>query len=469
MLGCATIAITLWTMTGVPLAHPLSNRLFDRAIQATVFRDKVAVEYTLGVNDLTLMTELLGLVETGKAPASPAAARVQYAEVVQPILLRGINITLDGMPLEMRPVGSRINLLDHVEYIFRWESPPLVNASVRSLAIHDVNFPGERGFRRLAVAAGPGVRLHSKNVATDVAALKLIPSWEMTPEQEDAASRAVVAYQVDESNTLATNQPLSVEQSSRNIESSDASESSGLRELLANSRIGFAATLALAFVFGMLHAIKPGHGKTMVAAYLVGQQGTVYHAILLGLVTALTHTGTVLFVAFMLRPFAGSRWVDQETLSFWLTLISGIAIVWLGGALLWRRLRGKEDVLHVHGPGGHVHMPDGSVRWESRVSTASLLTLGFSGGLIPCDDAVLLLLAAIGAGMLSQAVFILLAFSAGLAAVLVLIGILVVKLRGFAVRGGGSERVMRSLQVVSALAISAVGVGLCIAAFRSIR
>ncbi|MGL4461307.1 MAG: hypothetical protein ACRC1K_04070, partial [Planctomycetia bacterium] len=234
--------------------------------------------------------------------------------------------------------------------------------------------------------------------------------------------------------------------------------------------------LAAAFVFGMVHAIKPGHGKTMVAAYLVGERGTVGHALLLGAVTAATHTGTVLFAALMLRPFAAAGWLSQETLAFWLTLASGVMVAALGATLFYRRWTGKEDLLHVHGEGGHVHLPNGEVQWQDgrdhsqphghthgAPSFAAVAALGFSAGLLPCDDAVLLLLAAVGAGLVTQAVYILLAFSAGLAAVLVLLGILVVKVQGFALPNKeGTSTIARRVQLVSSALVTAVGVALCV-------
>lgn len=459
MLVSILLSTILNSVASVPLAHPLSDRTFDCAVQISVARRRIAVDYVLALNDLTLTTELLGLVEPGQAAVSPSAARRQYAQVVQPILARGLQIEVDGQPLELQPAGHRINLLDHVEYHFRFEAGFTGSDESVAITVADGNFPGERGFRRIAIDCLAG-RVAQSDVPVSLASIPLLPNWEMSPEAEERTRRAKATLHFAGLERFASDPAPTMAESNR-------AERWDLRELLTESRFGFGAVLGLAFVFGMLHAIKPGHGKTMVAAYLVGSQGTVVHAVMLGAVTAITHTAAVLFVAFMLRPVAGAPWVDQGTLSFWLTLTSGAAIVWLGSLLFWRRACGREDLLHVHGPGGHTHLPDGSIRWEGDVSTANLVTLGLSGGLIPCDDAVLLLLAAIGAGMLAQAIFILLAFSAGLATVLVAIGIMVVKLRGFAVGHSGVPRLAKALQIASSLAIVAVGLGLCVAAFRT--
>src|SRR5262249_20295348 len=78
-------------------------------------------------------------------------------------------------------------------------------------------------------------------------------------------------------------------------------------DLLLKTRSGPILALLGAAVFGALHALTPGHGKTMVAAYLVGQRGTVWHACLLGLVTTLTHTAVVLILAVVLWLYFGER------------------------------------------------------------------------------------------------------------------------------------------------------------------
>jgi ABC-type nickel/cobalt efflux system permease component RcnA len=216
--------------------------------------------------------------------------------------------------------------------------------------------------------------------------------------------------------------------------------------------------LLLAAGFGALHALTPGHGKTMVAAYLVGERGTSWHAVVLGLVTTLTHTSIVLVVAVLLYfvpTLAGPVMAV-------LPLVVGLLIVGLGLWLLMCRLSGKAD--HVHLGGGHHHGPPRSTAGE-KPSWAQLILLGIVGGAVPCVDAVFLLAFAIGTGRLWLGLPLTLAFSAGLASVLVAIGLALVHSRNFAVRRWGDgrrlKRIVQALGVVGAVLILGMGLWLC--------
>src|SRR5262249_19119042 len=126
--------------------------------------------------------------------------------------------------------------------------------------------------------------------------------------------------------------------------------------LLLDSQQGFFVLLVLAAFFGALHALTPGHGKTLVAAYLVGERGTVWHAILLGVVTTLTHTGAVLVLAAVL-PWLFPQ-VVPEQIQRVLGLAGGLLIAGFGFWLLLRRLSGKADHIHIGGHGHHHHDHD---------------------------------------------------------------------------------------------------------------
>src|SRR6185437_10644950 len=206
-----------------------------------------------------------------------------------------------------------------------------------------------------------------------------------------------------------------------------------LLHLLLDTRRGLAVLLLLAAGFGAVHALTPGHGKTLVAAYLVGERGTVWHALVLGIMTTLTHTGAVFVLAlvFLISPGAA------HLIYYVQGLIAGLFIAGLGLWLLLRRLAGRADHFHLgghshhhhhhdhdHTHAGHSHNPivsaGTSVRWWH------LMLLGMRGGLVPCWDAIFLLCLAISAQRLWLGVPLLLAFSAGLAGVLVALGVGVV-------------------------------------------
>ena len=209
-----------------------------------------------------------------------------------------------------------------------------------------------------------------------------------------------------------------------------------------------ALSLLLAAGLGALHAVSPGHGKTVMAAYLVGSRGSARHAVGLGLAVTVSHTLGIVVLA-SLTLFA-SDLVPPERLYPILGLASGVTVVGIGGWLLlarWRALRAERahrsslahehahDHDHPHVPGGHSHggrhhshEPSGELRWRN------LIALGLAGGLVPSASALILLLGAIAIGRPLYGLVLAIAFGVGMAVVLSGIGYLLV------VAGGRVER-----------------------------
>ena len=204
-----------------------------------------------------------------------------------------------------------------------------------------------------------------------------------------------------------------------------------------------------------------------MAAYLIGQRGTIGHALVLGLVTTLTHTGGVIVLAVLMAFWF--RDASPGAVQSVLALVGGLLIAGLGLWLLMTRLLGQSD--HIHLPGGHHHHePIPLSGAEARAGWWQIVVLGISGGIIPCWDAIVMLMLAISAQRLWLAVPLLLAFSAGLAGVLVVLGIAVVR-AGEAARArmGGQERfekLVRALPIVSAAVITVLGLILTFTAGR---
>ena len=191
--------------------------------------------------------------------------------------------------------------------------------------------------------------------------------------------------------------------------------------LLLDTNVGLLAVLVLAFLHGVMHSIAPGHGKTMVAAYLVGEQGTPRHAIILGLIVTLTHTSAAFAVALLLKFL----WQDTppETVQRVLGVGGGLLVAFIGLWLLMQRVSGRTDHVHVgshnhshsHGDDhGHGHSHGLTPEQFGRVGWARLILLGISGGIIPCWGAILWILYCVTAGRYGLAVWAVLAFSVGL-------------------------------------------------------
>jgi ABC-type nickel/cobalt efflux system permease component RcnA len=269
--------------------------------------------------------------------------------------------------------------------------------------------------------------------------------------------------------------------------------------------------LLLAAGLGALHAMSPGHGKTVVGAYLVGSRGTAKHAAFLGMTVTLTHTSSV-FALGLLTLFA-SHYVLPEKLFPFLSLVSGAIVLVIGLTLFIRRLRsafgseGRQHYSHEHGDGhththagvsthdhGHEHQDvDGTLththgeslthshsgtlthshggREHSHVPPGadgrpltwrSLLALGVSGGLLPCPSALVVMLSAISLGRVEYGLALILAFSVGLAATLTAVGLLFVYASRFVSSRRASEgRVVKALPVLSALVIACAGAAIC--------
>ncbi|MBD1997584.1 sulfite exporter TauE/SafE family protein [Leptolyngbya sp. FACHB-541] len=209
--------------------------------------------------------------------------------------------------------------------------------------------------------------------------------------------------------------------------------------------------MGIALLAGAGHALSPGHGKTMVAAYLVGSRGTPQQAILLGLVTTLTHTISVFALGILALLL--SRYVLPERLYPFLSLLSGLMVCGVGFWLLDRFLNPIPDHHHTH----HHSIDHTHHSYDSQVTLQSLLALGIAGGIIPCPSALVLLLSAIALHQTAYGLLLVCAFSSGLAVVLVSIGLIVL----YAHQWLKQISFVRPLQfytpLISAIAVIAVG------------
>ncbi len=228
--------------------------------------------------------------------------------------------------------------------------------------------------------------------------------------------------------------------------------------------------LVVSFVLGGLHALTPGHGKAVVAAYLVGSKGRIIDAVFLGLVVTFTHTFSVIALGIVM--LLAENYLVPEDIVPWLSLFSGVLIAGIGAWLLAKNMkqyyggRGHgHDHSHDHGHahGHHHHHGDGHTHSHApaEVSTRTgfwgLLSLGISGGIVPCVDALVGLLFAISLNKLTWGIIILCAFSFGLAAVLVAIGVLMVVAKPFIERFTGEGVWLKRLPIFSAAVVIILG------------
>src|SRR6185436_1473960 len=230
------------------------------------------------------------------------------------------------------------------------------------------------------------------------------------------------------------------------------------------------AGIAVAFWLGAMHALEPGHGKTIVAAYLVGSRGNMKHAALLGATVTFTHTISVFLLG--IGTLLLSSYIVPEKIIPVLGVVSGISIVLIGGWLFYKRWKsflhqrahalGHHHHHHHDHEHGHSHVPKGDITF------GSMMALGASGGLVPCPAAMVLLLSAIAIGRIGLGLVLLLAFSLGLAGVLMAIGMLVIYAKNWLPDSakGSQHPLLTFAPVASALVILIVGVLMTAASLR---
>ncbi len=234
----------------------------------------------------------------------------------------------------------------------------------------------------------------------------------------------------------------------------------------------FITGMVITLFLGMAHAWSPGHGKTIMAAYLIGERGTVWNAIVLGVVVAITHTWSVLGLGVVILSL--QDYISSEQLNFWLSVVSAAIIIAIGVTLFLRRYASWVLVEHMgkgwhnhqsehhstgsghdHGHHGHSHViknDDGTPP-----SIWSILGLGISGGIVPCPSALIVLLLAIQFQRLSYGLWLILSFSIGLALVLIVLGVIIVRAATVMRKITGGGKTLAILPVVSSGLITILG------------
>jgi nickel/cobalt exporter len=329
--------------------------------------------------------------------------------------------------------------------ILRVTADMTVDAAPGTLQYNDGNYPDRAGWKEIVIAAGSDARLDRATPATPDRSKQLTayPQDPLSAPPQDlnatatwrSAAPAVVTEAAPASEASAPTSPIAPGQTAPGT----VVRGDYLSRMLQQGEVGWGMMLAgmvVAFGLGAVHALSPGHGKTIVAAYLVGTRGTPKHAIFLGGMVTFTHTISVFFLG--LTTLFLSQYVLPEKIFPVLGAISGLSIVWIGATLFFKRLRAAGGHAHDHHHHhGHDHSHDGTLVHdhgdghyhshvpEGDVSMSSLIALGASGGLVPCPSALVLLLSSVALGRVALGLTLLVAFSAGLAIVLMSIGLVV--------------------------------------------
>jgi nickel/cobalt exporter len=458
-------------------AHPLLEEMHDRTIvvrvqkSASPSRIRVRVDYRLELHFETVIKDMTDYKDEANfldyLPVRQFEYYAHFTRIYAPIFADLMHAEVNKKAENLRCVSRKERVYDddgkplnHLRCDFVFEGEFACDPTqqtrffFRDQTYQSAGIAPEKGYLVLSLVNETGLAIESKTEPD--AALYKKPMESQTSEEEDRQRKIAVVFAPS---TVAA--PKTAETPEPHVERESHDDPFSLLRLILHTDYGFWLTLLLAFFFGAAHALTPGHGKTLVAAYLVGERGTIWHALFLGLVTTLTHTGVVIILAIVMTLLPNDA---QRTFQTWiqngLGLVLGLMVACMGFWLLLQRLAGRADHVHV-GSGHHHHHGPASQAPARALSWWGLVMLGVTGGIVPCWDAIVLLFYTVGTSRFWLVLPAVLAFSAGLAVVLVLIGILVVQVPRFVEARGGDGRVMRALPTVSAIAVILVGLWLC--------
>ncbi len=423
------LLIALAPMTA--LGHDIPNQRVDRAIQITVEPGLLRVDYEVSLSELTLTQDLRGLGET-LTQGDRQGWFDLYAKVVGPLNAKGLLATVDSTPITLEYHGHDLEIREHPRYLFhlRGVIPPSGRLSLR-----DSNYASSEGTSRLAVRAGSGARLAGYSGPANVEDVPIQPTWMLSNEDERLTKEVEATY------TRSAGIPLEPTRASPPSATTPIADPA-LSRLLDRSRGGLLWLLAI--MLGALHALQPGHGKTLAAACAIAPGARAGEPVLLGLATGLAHAASVMVIALALWLTRSSSVVGLHQ---GLAGVAGFVIAAAGLWKLGRAIGGHE--LHEH------RGPDPSRR-------AGSIGLGMAVGLVPCWDAVALLVLAAAIGRLGEGIALVLAFCLGMTAALAGLGWLVWKLGAPLVERLGG-RMARASAAIAGLAATAVGLVLFLA------
>ncbi|HKH32386.1 MAG TPA: sulfite exporter TauE/SafE family protein [Gaiellaceae bacterium] len=402
-------------------AHPLGNFTVNRLAAVDLAGDRIYVRYVLDLAEIPTYQERKHVERAG------------YARGVA----RKLELRLDGRAARLDVVRFRFGLKRGAGGLetLRFEAVFRARATGSRLELRDRNYANRLGWREIVVRARDGARLVAASVPDRSASDDLRSYPGELLDVRHATASFDLGTRPGEPPALGPPGP--------------AEPAGGFEALIAEPGTMVLA-LVLAAFWGAAHALTPGHGKAIVAGYLVGSRGKPQHAVALGLIVTVTHTIGVFALGVV--TLALSAVVVPEQLYPWLTLVSGVLVVVVGASVLRRRLRPKRAEHH------HQHEQD----------LRGLLGVGVAAGLLPCPSALVVLLSAIALHRIGLGLALIVAFSAGLAATITTIGLVAVLAQRAFARLRLDGRLVGALPAVSAALILVVGAGLTINALPEV-
>jgi ABC-type nickel/cobalt efflux system permease component RcnA len=454
-------------------AHPLGNFTVNRFSRIEPSGARLYVLYVLDMAEIPTFQARSEVESKGEAAYGTELARS---------IARHVDVTVGGRPLTLT-AAKHVLAFPPGQAGLRTTRLEVLLASSRlahggRLEYHDRNYEDRIGWKEIVVQSGSGVTVTGSSAPSSSISHELLSYPKNLLQSPLDVTEATAQLRPGSGDgSPPTLLPRSVLEQRVGVR---AVSDGGFASLITRDHLSAGViliSLAVALFWGAAHALSPGHGKSIVAAYLVGQRGTPRHAVLLGGIVTITHTLGVFGLG--LVTLLLSQFIVPDTLYPWLNLVAGLMVVSIGLSVLRKRLRRRRaqkaherahDHAHAHGLDHHHHHHGHGHSHElpDSLSARSLVAVGVSGGLLPCPSALVVLLAAISLHRVAFGLVLIVAFSLGLALTITGIGLVAVYAKRVFRRMSMEGRLLRLLPAASALVILVAGVLMTIRAIPKI-
>ena len=481
VVAAVTVGVLLAAPSGAG-AHPLGNFTVNRYSGLQVLPGQIRIHYVLDLAEIPTFQEL-PRIDRDRDGATSADELSAWAEAHAERLVRGLVLEVDGERLALAPEGASARTLPGQAGldILRFEAVFAASAPERGAIVYeDRNDEGLAGWREMTAVGLDGRALSGSSVPS------LSISDELRSYPDDALSsppdvRSMTGAYAPGTSSAAEDATDGTSSARPATEDNPLARALDARTL---PLVGLAIIVAVGF--GAWHALLPGHGKTIMAAAMVGSGARTRHAVSVAGAVALMHSASVLVLGFAV--LALEQTFRPEAVYPWLGVAAGVAALGVGAHLVrirwgaWRHHRAHRaeraivaeagGVRHDHGTEvldgaphehGHPHVHDLHLDPSRGLGGRGVVALAFAGGILPAPSALLVMLAAIQAHRVLYGIGLVAAFSAGLAAALLAVGLGALQARE-AVRRRMSETASLAVPLVSAVAILLVGVVLTVRA-----
>jgi ABC-type nickel/cobalt efflux system permease component RcnA len=495
LIKVSCVAIIIGILSFTAFSHPLGNFSVNQYSRLEVDSSEIRIRQVLDLAEIPTFQEQ-SLIDTDKDGKMSEDELKAYLNKITPAILENLILTVNDerLKLEVKSSESRteVGAGDLPTLKFFWtlsaKLPKLMKYN--HVYFENKNFEDRIGWNEIVINHVGGTKVFDStgfgSGITDE--LKAYPQESLdAPLKERNVQFKFTTAELPPDSKLLKNRDGHL---TKSIERDKLAEIISVPEITPMIVL---LGLVIAFGLGATHALSPGHGKTIVGAYLVGSRGTIKHALILGLTVTLTHTSSV-FLLGLVTLFASNFILPEKLLPF-LQFVSGLLVCFIGFSLLKNRLlqlinpqhfhyhshhhghahphehvhistaihqhhlhdHHHEDHEHTHH--GHSHLP------PDEISLKSLISLGISGGLMPCPSALVLMLSAISLNRTAYGLLLILFFSIGLAFTLTLVGVSFLYL-GRAFESVSENRLFKTIPVLSALIITFLGAFICYKSFN---